>query len=333
MQTTSYFAKYRHGSLHKTLYYITDMSYTKNVAVIREIKEGFSAGAGGLSGIIKAEKYSALLKIEVNLINFAPLSEGRYVAAVTDGRKTELVENCLFEGKSELDTSAGFAAAVFFVNGGVQLIASAVCGNFQAEVFGLKAEVEKAENVRADSLPSGEESPPESAKTSAPPEKYEDEAIAEVNYYELAQSDESRGAVREDEEKEKNGSKPPEDEEDFGALEEGLARGNFYAKVKPEAERVLSSYPRCEELERAVEGSRFAKIDYGNGRFYIFGVIYSRGEPKYLCYGLPAQSSENPPESLRGISSFLPVKSPWGEGFWMTYQDAGTGAPVEAFTG
>ena len=49
--------------------------YTKNIAVIRELKGGFSANGGCLSGLVKAEKYGASLKVEVSLINFAPLTE------------------------------------------------------------------------------------------------------------------------------------------------------------------------------------------------------------------------------------------------------------------
>ena len=120
------------------------MSYTKNIAVIKGLKDGFSADGGALSGLVKAEKYSNNLKIEINLINFAPLTEGRYVAAISDGEHSEIVENLVFEGRSKVDTSAGFAAVICYVNAGVQLLASAVCGNFQSAAFGLKGEIERA---------------------------------------------------------------------------------------------------------------------------------------------------------------------------------------------
>lgn len=318
------------------------MSYTKNIAVIRGVKEGFSADGGALSGIVKAEKYSSNLKIEVNLINFAPLAEGRYVTALTDGAHTEIVENCLFEGRSQVDTSAGFAAVICFVNGGVQLLASAVCGNFQAAVFGLKAEIERAEKIKgADTVktvgddgrkPEKPVKPaPESAETSAPPAKYEDEAIAEVNYYELAETDEGGVPLCENEEKKEDGAEYCKDEKSSCAVEEGLARGGFYEKMKPEIEGLLSAYPACEELERAIEGSRFVKINYGDGKFYVFGIIYSDGVPRYICYGLPSSDPDDPPESMRGISSFFPAGSASGTGFWIMYQDADTGASLQAF--
>lgn len=300
------------------------MSYTKNIAVIKGIKEGFSADGGALSGLVKAEKYSSNLRVEVNLINFAPLSEGRYVAAVGDGANTVIVENCLFEGKSPLDTGGGFAAVICYVNGGVQLLASAVCGNFQAEVFGLKAEIERLERAKA------EENAPKKVEQKPPPAvNYEDEAISEVNYYEYAQTDEGGMPLCEDEEKKEDGQELFEDEKNACAGEKGgLARGGFYEKMKSEIEGLLSAYPVCAALEEAIPQSRWAEISYGDGKFYVFGVIYSDGAPRYICYGVPSFDSAAPPESMRSLASFFPAKTKLGDGFWIMYQDADTGASI-----
>lgn len=119
--------------------------YTKNIAVIRTLKNGFSTDGGPLSGIIRAEKYGTNLKIEAQLINFAPLSEGKYVTAVSDGKKVCILDGTLFDGDSEVDTSSGFAALVCFVNDEVSPIASAVCGGFQAAALGIREEIEKQE--------------------------------------------------------------------------------------------------------------------------------------------------------------------------------------------
>ena len=169
--------------------------YTKNIAVIKELKSGFSADGSPLTGIIKAERYGSVLGIEVTFVNFAPLSEGRYVTAVTDGCTTLIVEDCFFVGVSELDTGKGFAALVCYVNGAVSPVASAVCGNFHAETLILKREVEKAENLR----PSDDGAAMADERKDSVP--YEDEAIAEVNYYEFAQSDESGDALFQDKKK------------------------------------------------------------------------------------------------------------------------------------
>lgn len=315
------------------------MSFTRNIAIIKGVQNGFSADGGALSGLIKAERYATELRVEVSLINFAPLSEGRYVTAISDGPHTQIIEGGFFEGRSGVDTANGFAAAVFFVNNGVQLIATAVCGNFQAAAFGLKAEVERAEKVKAP-LPQ-----PQEEKIAAPVQSYEDEALAEENYYEYDASDESDGSVCQDSQKEEDGCQSCKDEggadsvkEDEDKVEQSLkkcedtpielARGDFYNKMRAEIEGLFSSYPPAEELCSAIEGSKWVKISYGEGSFYVFGVIFADGVPKYICYGIPAENESSPPASMQGLASFLGVKTQHGAGFWVMYQDADTGASV-----
>lgn len=316
------------------------MSYTKNIAVIKGLQGGFSADGGALSGIIKAERYSSELRVEVSLINFAPLSEGRYVTAISDGPHTQIVENCLFEGRSEVDTSKGFAAAVCFVHNGVQLIASAVCGNFQAAAFGLKGEVERAEKIK---------NPLPESKSAASVEIYEDEALAEENYYEFDAPSEGGQPVCENPQKEEDGGKLSEDEEDSvpvqkipdevesncsqPAEEINLARGGFYQKMRAEIEGLLSAYPIAEELCAAIDDSKWVKISYGEDSFYVFGVIFSDGVPRYICYGIPAKDASAPPASMQGLASFLSVKTQHGVGFWVMYQDADTGSSISILQG
>lgn len=325
------------------------MSYTKNIAVIKGLQGGFSADGGALSGLIKAERYSSELRVEVSLINFAPLTEGRYVVAISDGPHTQIIEGGIFEGHSDVDTSKGFAAAVCFVGNGVQLIASAVCGNFQAAAFGLKTEVERAEKIKP--VPQKKEQ-----KSAAPVEVYEDEALAEENYYEFDTPCEGGQPVCEDTQKEEDGSELFADEENFVPVEEAesgvkdepvvaesavdvdpseeeatpidLARGGFYQKMREEVDGLLSAYPPAEELCAAIEGSKWVKISYGEGSFYVFGVIFSDGVPKYICYGIPAKDETSPPASMQGLASFLGVKTEHGVGFWIMYQNADTGASV-----
>ena len=298
------------------------MGYTKNIAVIRGLKGGFSADGGPLSGLVKAEKYGNSLKVEVSLINFAPLSEGRYVCAVSDGKHVCILDGLAYEGASEVDTGAGFAALICFVNGAVSPIASAVCGAYQFAAAGIKEEIEKQEKAVKNTI--------------APAEKYEDEALAEENYYEYGQTDENGGAVRENQKEEKIGQAVFENAQAFGTVEKddvqgGLARGNcFYERMKDEIDKVFKDFPEEAPLNATVENSRWARITYGDGKFYVFGVIYGGGKPQYICYGVPATDSRRPPESLAGMASFIPASPEEKEkGYWVMYQDASTGASVK----
>lgn len=290
--------------------------YTKNIAVIKELKSGFSVDGGPLSGIVKAEKYGNNLKVEVSLINFAPVTEGKYVSAVSDGKTVCILDGLSFEGASKVDTGQGFAALVCYVNGTVSPIASAVCGQFHSAIIGIREELEKQENLK-----------------DAPYLKYNDEALAQENYYEYGQAFTDSQPLCEDKEKEEDGLRIREDEASFSSVEKdgigGLfTGGSFYEKMKKEIETVLSSYPKEERLEKMVENSRFVKIHYGEGKFYVFGVIYGGGKAQYICYGVPAKDSANQPPSLAN-SSFIPASENGKEGFWVMYQNAENGATVK----
>ena len=289
--------------------------YTKNIAVIRGLKNGFSADGGPLSGLVKAEKYGENLKIEVSLINFAPLTQGKYVCGVSDGKAVCVMDGITFDGTSEVDTGEGFVALICFVNEEVSPVASAVCGEFHFATAGIKEEIERQENAK---------------RYSSPEIKYDDEALCEVNYYEYGKTDKDGGTVRENKKKKKDGQGVRENEEDKtaeakGGLSDG---GNFYSRMKEEIEKLLSTYPKETALEQMVENSQWIKIDYGDGKYYVFGVIFGGGEAQYICYGVPSENPASPPPSLDN-SSFIPAYPEGNAGYWVMYQDAKTGASIK----
>lgn len=294
--------------------------YTKNIAVIRGLKKGFSSDGGELSGLVKAERYGTNLKVEISLVNFAPLSGGRYVAAISDGNSICVMEGTSFEGESRVDTGGGFAALICFVNSGVFPVASAVCGNFRHALSGIREEIERQESYGRVVEVNDKQQP-----------EYEDEALAQENYYEYRQSDKDGGLVCEDAQEEKDGQVVREDEKTSGAFKEdgagGLAHdGYFYDSMKDEIEKVLSTHPREDALESMVENSRWVRINYGEN-YYVFGVMYDGGTPRYICYGVPTENGGSPPESLSGLASFIPA--PDKGGYWVMFQDAATGASVK----
>ena len=162
--------------------------------------------------------------------------------------------------------------------------------------------------------------------------------MAQENYYEYEQTDESGRAVCEDKNEKENGRGIRKDEAAFSSVtgkggqdgvEIPLAHGMcFFDRMKGEIENVLESYPKEDGLESVVENSRWVKIDYGDKKYYVFGVIYGGGKPQYICYGVPSTNSRRPPESLQGMSSYIPSASGKG-GYWIMYQDAATGASVK----
>ena len=332
------------------------MGYTKNIAVIKGIKDGFSADGGALSGLVKAEKYGAKIRVEVSLINFAPLTEGKYVCGISDGTTTLVIENGVFDGESAVNTENGFAALICYIKGEVFPIASAVCGNNHDITLKLKADIERDENLKAVNIAREEKQVKKEEKAESV--IYEDEAIAEDNYYEYAEAFKDGGALRTDKKEEKSGATLGGNEAAFSSVKEGESgvksaesaaygggndnfdsvdplshSGIFYERMKDEIDKILSKYPKESALEEMIENSKWVKISYGEGGFYLFGVLYSDGKPKYICYGVPTKQSENPPQSMEGLASFLPASPEDSEsGYWVMYQDAETGASIRVDT-
>lgn len=317
--------------------------YLKRIAVIKQVKGGFSADGGVLSGFVKAETYAGYLKAEVSLVNFAPLAEGRYVFGISDGVTSVVFEDLSFECESDMDCSHGFGFLVCFCKDRAYPIASAYCGQGASALPQLTQKIQQAEEVKAQKNEGI---------------AYDDEAIAEENYYERkvdkiggtvckatpqngdglyqkitgtsGENAENLRTVAGTQDRVINQNEVAERSEDDGVNRTddgvgGLAGGDFYSRIRGDVEKIFAEYPHEEELEKVIEGSRFVKIAYGRNAYYVFGVLTSNGKPAYVCYGVPSLNALQPPKSLKGFSSYIPCRK---GGYWMTYQDARTGVSV-----
>lgn len=341
--------------------------YEKRIAVIKQLKSGFSADGGELSGLVKVEVYAGFLKAEISLINFAPLSEGAYTFALSDGEHILTFDQPVYECQTPFSLAHGFAALVCFRKNGVFPLASASCGQCGEALLGLRREMGKTESgeeprtggrkgktdgKREENGERRRDADAEYGRESGnAAQQYEDEAIAEDNYYEYEDT-QSCGSVREDEEQTRDGQGRREDEtasrafqsesavgrESGGADGDGaqaddrrarpirFADGDFYDRMKGDIEGIFSSFPHETRLETLIEGSRWAKISYGDGKYYVFGVIYEEKKARYVCYGVPSADRTRPPQSMKDRASYIPVE---GGGFWVMYQDAGTGVSIK----
>lgn len=105
----------------------------------------------------------------------------------------------------------------------------------------------------------------------------------------------------------------------------------FYETISNQLENLFNTYPAETNLEELIPNSKWVKIDYeNNGNFYVLGLIYEDINLKYICYGVPAEYSNTPPEGLDSYSQWLPtnLNEPNGEGYWVMYQDAISGNSV-----
>lgn len=99
----------------------------------------------------------------------------------------------------------------------------------------------------------------------------------------------------------------------------------FYERTRKSLDRLLADNPKDETLEKLLPGSKFARIRIENAdRYYCVGII---GKPDFICYAVPSKYTPEPPRELDGYCQWLPVdeNDPSGQGYWLLYQDAVTG--------
>lgn len=113
---------------------------------------------------------------------------------------------------------------------------------------------------------------------------------------------------------------------------EAFIRGrelSYYEQVSDQIEKLFTEGTRETELESLMPHTKWVRVDFsGDGRFYVVGLVGDK--PDYICYGLPADYTPEPPDEISGYCGWLPldVKNPQGKGYWLLYQDADTGESV-----
>lgn len=321
------------------------MQYQKKMCVLRQLKQGFSGDGRPLSGLIKVEQYGKNLSVEVSVIGFAPLSSGEYYCLIADGKKrTELLPlrgKTTFNLVSELEIESGFCGVICFIKTEILPIACGINGNLSFDIKTLteKAFLSRTKGVKPVPAPSKPIEPAEVEEETAP--TYDDEVIAEKNYFEGEREDE-RSTVEKDSsdvsaesgvslqaEQTGDGTEKDADGEDvlhaFTTDSDG-----FYREIKEELDELFSRYPKDESLSHAFSHGEWVRVKgTAEAPEQLVGVVYENGKAKYICYAVPARDKNAPPEELKGAGFFIPA-SPFNtdEGFFVLYQSAATGESI-----
>ncbi len=269
--------------------------YVRRIAVIKQLKQGFGVMDAPLSGLVRCECYGGVFRAEVSMIGFAPLIEGKWICAVKSGEVVESFDCPTCERPSQIDLSKGFVSLICFVKTETVPVASAVSGACGDDLLLLKEIVKRQE------------------------QPYCDEAIAEVNYYELDSVD-AGGDSRKEQAQIAQRDEVPKDENASCAFQ----KQNFYQTVKGEVDRLFATYPKEENLAVAIKESKWVKIEEEKGKIYAFGALYEGGNVKYLCYAVPANDT-TPPPALQKYCAFVPTKD---GGYFVSFQNAETGETV-----
>lgn len=345
--------------------------FAKKILVIKQTSEGYSSyGNKPACGICRLEKENELLTVFLSLVGFTALKKGEYrIFIVGDDKKT--VEKVLGKTPVSsatpfidgLSLGQGVSAGLWTVENDIPLLVA--YGKSEDAVLTAKdygsvvineiiAERKLKEREKEFSVP--EINVSEETEHRLEPEHnhidaqlfklYDDEAVATVNYYDENQAIQQKlMAIKENDEhlRRKAGGdytdSPQEQgqsEKDFNLSQnetddKGSEIAPYYLTVKSELDGIFDKYQSEPALEKAIDGSRFAKIYYADEKYYVVGVIKENGKEKYICYGVPSKYRPTPPKELAGYCCFVPLSvfDLKGDGYFMMFQDAATGKCVQ----
>ena len=170
---------------------------------------------------------------------------------------------------------------------------------------------------------------------------YDDEAIAEVNYYDYNQEGENQNATICEQNAcsfnanfKKNAQEKdecrPSGYEASPCDAECKKEPEYYRSIKEKIAPLFIKYPSIDALTAIIPYSKWVKIPIDNCKHYALGAIKEKGEMKYLVYGVPGFYSSKP-NGIENNSCFIPLSifNPLGEGYWCIFQEAESGKPLQ----
>lgn len=321
------------------------MAYEKRVCVVKQIKKGFSADGGTLTGAVYAERLGDELTITPRIAGLSELRDGKYMLVFyADGQTLclPLNGNASLRPEHAPSVQRGFAVLLCYHKGDTEPVAFGRCGAVSeswqdllssvteskkrtmpipvppAELPGVAPNLPHAPAVPLPG-PLSPEVPEENDGNLSPQEeraaaRYDDEAIAADNYFEDARDADAKAASSG---AQADGAAAHGDAGDAFSRPRGSL--TYYYSVKDQLDevfrgerdtRLLSVFPRSEWVKRGEA---------------LFGVIYEQGIPRYLCVAAEGEK----PKEMGEYAVFVP-KSDFTEddGWWMVFQDADTGEYV-----
>lgn len=165
---------------------------------------------------------------------------------------------------------------------------------------------------------------------------YDDEKIAEVNYYDKQFQNSTKEqnyqyvqteTQREDTEKNaESGNQTCQNETVAGIFKSDQS---YLSKISASLISLFRRGTKITELEHVIPQSKWVKIDYASNQYYVVGIINTEGVPHYICYGVPGNYG-SPPKTLKEFSCFVPKNlfSVSDGGYYMMFQNAQNGEKI-----
>ena len=171
-----------------------------------------------------------------------------------------------------------------------------------------------------------------SEKRRLTPTFYDDEIIANENYFEVENGKEdfysqtiNRGSNGE------NASQKTTAESGTLLYENFNFNGeNYYLSIKEKFDKIIGDFERDKDLTNLIPNGEFIKINYDKDRFYSVGRIFENFKVKYLCYAV-LLNYQDAPSTLKNYCEFIPLSPfyPTGKGYYIIFQHADNGTLVK----
>lgn len=297
------------------------MSYEKRVCVLKQIKKGFTADGGALTGAVYAERLGDVLTVTPRIAGIAPLKAGRYALAVWAGGQVycgELTGSMKIENAPSL--ARGFAALLCFTRTDAQPVAYGYCAGAPQDYAPLLQALEEAERKKPQkSKPAAQKTEPQNAEKKK--EDYDDDAIAATNYYSIPQGDEneSAGVCAQAQDGEIEGD-CDSCQDERAVPPRPVPRGTlaYYDEVKERLDEAFAKFPPDKTLSDI-----FPHSEWVNSNGALLGIVYSEGLPRYLCVAAPKESAS---DEMKEQGVFVPSSHfSDDEGYIVVFQSADTG--------
>lgn len=330
------------------------MDYSKKILVLKQVTDGFSVSGKSVSGIFRLETENGVATLSLSVINLSAVNGGCFYLFFMDDKKvlytfelgkrpfsiTKVLEICPCVDK-------GLAVGISFIKDNLPVLIAFATEN--RNVIDM-SDFKKAVTDKCISERRKSKTEPQTVYEK-PEEKYDDEIVATENYYLNDENFEDKLNIieRMDYEYVRNENGEPYNRSEKKAQEklsdnsclqnetDGDGGKNFneqnpyYRTAKHDLDLLFCKFPAEETLTRSVANSKWVRVHYSDSKYYVVGLIKECGREKYICYGVPARYSKEPPKELKGFCSFIPLSvfDLKGDGYWMMFQDAVTGECVK----
>lgn len=306
-----------------------------------------------LSGMIKLEFFGDKVNGKLHILNAEDDNLGFTLVFSDEKNNIQRFDDVPFKFDFSLNgyTAENICAFIFLNDDYENPI---LCGRFSTDTLKLKNNLDYVRNALR--LPTDktqllkeETLKKDSRSVIMRQTEYDDEAIADENYFEkeplykkaplykLENSEDDddsyvpdatfRTSTKTQEQTQTSQTRNDYDEiQEYENAFEQERPPTYYSTVKSKIDKLFNEHQPFLPLSQTVPFSKWIKIDYNKNSHYVVGIVFIKNVPSFIVYGVPGLKL-NKPNGFLSDSQFIPTDlfSSSQNGYWCTFQSAQSG--------